>query len=117
MTDFKIVCGSDDSINFTKNHFGDSEKFIFYKYSVEENKFILDKIIDNKTPEEEGHGDPKKAKQINVTLKEADALCAFVMGPNIERIRKNFVPIISRELNIEKALKILEIKIKEVFNE
>ena len=109
-----IACGTDDEINFTKNHFGDSK--IFLIYDVNENGFnLLEKVV-NESPEEEQHGDPKKAGFIGGVLKqhEVKGIFAFAMGPNIVRMRKNFLPIISRVENINEALTLLQKRVKEL---
>ncbi len=65
------------------------------------------KVLKNTTPEEEFHGDPKKARAIGQILgKEGvQVLVGFAMGPNIVRIRKRFVPVISRCQSIEDSIK------------
>ena len=103
-----IACGTDDEINFTKNHFGDSKFFLIYE--VNESGFDLIEKIINTSPEEEQHGDPKKASFIGKVLKqkEVQGIFAYAMGPNIVRMRKKFLPIISRVENINEALNLLK---------
>ncbi|MCD4705780.1 NifB/NifX family molybdenum-iron cluster-binding protein [bacterium] len=105
----KIACGTDDKKIFTNNHFGDSKYFLIYEYDLENKNIEFAEKINNNSEDEEEHGDIKKAKSISDVLKEISVLVAFVMGPNIARMRKKFVPVISREKNIEKTLN----KIKE----
>ncbi len=109
----KIACGTDDEKNFTDNHFGDSSKFFIYEYDSENQNIEFVEKIENKSEVEGEHGDIKKAKNISVILKDISILVAFVMGPNIIRMRKKFVPVVSREKNILKTLE----KIKENFSE
>ncbi|RLC38661.1 hypothetical protein DRH27_01730 [Candidatus Falkowbacteria bacterium] len=105
----KIACGSDDEKMFINNHFGDSKYFLIYEYDSENQDIKFVKKIINNSEDKKEHGDIKKAKNISVVLKETSVLVAFVMGPNIIKMRKKFVPVISREKNIEKTLS----KIKE----
>ncbi len=109
-----VACGSDDEVNFTKEHFGDSKFFLVYE--VNENGFDLIKKVSNESPEEKQHGDPEKAKFIAGVLNQnqVKAVFAYAMGPNIVRMRKKFLPIISRIENIEQALAKLQTRISEL---
>jgi len=107
---FKIACGTNDEKEFTEEHFGDSKYFLIYEYDFSNQKIIFLEKRNNNSEEEKIHGDPKKAKGISEILKDIPVLLAFAMGPNIVRMRKKFVPVISREKNIKKALE----KFKEI---
>ena len=109
-----VACGSDDEKTFTKNHFGDSKFFLIYE--LNENGFDLIKKVVNESPEEKQHGDPKKAGFIGKILKQhnVQAIFAYAMGPNIVRMRKNFLPIISRIEDINKALNFLQKRTREL---
>ena len=110
----KLACGTDNETEFTNEHFGSSKYFLIYKFDLETKDLRFLKRIENSTQEEE-HGDIKKAKSVSELLKNVFVLVAFRYGPNIIRIKKRFVPIISREKNIEKTLhkiKLLSNKIK-----
>ena len=112
-----IACGSNDAVNFTKEHFGESKYFLIYDINEKDYK-LLDKV-ENTSQEEEIHGDPKKAKSIADILnsRKVKAVFAYTLGPNIVRMRKRFVPIISRILNINEALDKLKDHMKEVESE
>jgi len=99
----KLACGTDNGTEFTDKHFGSSKYFLIYEFNLETKDLRFLKRIENSTPEEE-HGDIKKAKSVSELLKNVFVLVAFRYGPNIIRIKKRFVPIISREKNIEKTL-------------
>ena len=111
---FKIACGTNDGKTFCLDHFGDSKYFLIYEIDSETLEMIFLEKINNNSEEEDGHGDPKKARNISEILKDVEVLVAFAMGPNIVRIRKNFVPLISREKNIEKSLEKFKIIIPEL---
>lgn len=100
----KLACGTDNETEFTNGHFGLSKYFLIYDFDLETKDLRFLKIIENSTPEEEKHGDIKKAKSVSELLENVFVLVAFRYGPNIIRIKKRFVPIISREKNIEKTL-------------
>jgi len=111
----KLACGTNNGTGFTNEHFGSSKYFLIYEFDLETKDLRFLERIENSTPEEEKHGDIKKAKSVSELLKNVFILVAFRYGPNIVRIRKRFIPIISREKNIEKTLykiKLLSNKIK-----
>jgi len=110
----KLACGTDNGTEFTNEHFGSSKYFLIYDFDLETKDLRFLKRMENSTQEEE-HGDIKKAKSVSELLENVFVLVAFRYGPNIIRIKKRFVPIISREKNIDKALnkiKLLSNKIK-----
>lgn len=100
----KLACGTDNGTEFTDKHFGSSKYFLIYDFDLETKDLRFLKRIENSTQEEEKHGDIKKAKSVSELLENVFVLVAFRYGPNIIRIKKRFVPIISREKNIEKTL-------------
>jgi len=104
----KIACGTDDGINFTKEHFGSASFYLIYFFNLKTGEIKKIEERKNTSIEEEMHGDPKKAQSISALLKDVQVLVAFVMGPNIVRIRKKFLPIISRERSIKIALEKLK---------
>jgi len=111
----KLACGTDNETEFTNGHFGSSKFFLIYDFDLETKDLRFLKRIENSTQEEEEHGDIKKAKSVSELLKNIFVFAAFRYGPNIIRIKKRFVPIISREKNIEKTIykiKLLSNKIK-----
>ncbi len=114
---FKIACGTDDGQDFTSEHFGDSKNFLIYEYDSETREIVFLSKINNNSKEEEMHGDSEKAKGISGILKDIPVLLAFVMGPNINRMKKKFIPIISREKNISKTLGMLKKIIPEIIQE
>ncbi|MEA2021103.1 MAG: NifB/NifX family molybdenum-iron cluster-binding protein [Candidatus Caldatribacteriota bacterium] len=101
-----LVCATDNKIDFSDEHFGSAKYYLFYEFDLEKKNIVFLKSINNYTPqeEEEKHGDPKKAKSVSELLKNVSVFVANKYGPNIKRIKKRFVPIVSRERNIEKAL-------------
>lgn len=114
---FRIACGTNDGIKFTTEHFGDSKFFLIYEVNSETLEIIFIEKIENNSQEEKMHGDSLKAKNISEILNNVKILLAFTMGPNIIRMRKKFVPVISREKNIEKSLEQFKTIIKEISQE
>jgi len=99
----KLACGTDNETEFTNEHFGLSKYFLIYDFDLETKDLKFLNRIENSTQEEE-HGDIKKAKSVSELLKNVFVFVAFRYGPNIIRIKKRFIPIISREKNIERTL-------------
>lgn len=112
MTDkIRIACATDDGKNLIKEHFGDASLFMIYEMDVDTGSYEFIERIENRSPEEKKHGDPAKAKSISEILDGPQVLLAYAMGTNIVRIRKKFCPVISREVDIEKALEELKGKL------
>jgi len=103
-----IACGTNDEENLYEDHFGESPYFNLYELNPSGYEFIerLDNISREGETEEDLHGDPIKAKNISSLLKtkSVNVLLALQMGPNIVKVSKNFVPVISREKDLETAL-------------
>lgn len=100
----KLACGTDNGTEFTNEHFGSSKYFLIYEFDLETKNLRFLKRIENSTQEEEKHGDIKKAKSVSELLENVSVFVANRYGPNIKRIKRRFIPIISREKNIEKTL-------------
>ncbi len=106
-----VACGTDDGINFTNEHFGSAKFYLIYSLNLETGQSKYIRKIENTSVQEKIHGDPEKAMSISELLKDVQILMSFVMGPNIVRMRKVFIPVISRKKNINDALKKLTEKI------
>ncbi|MDC7246003.1 MAG: NifB/NifX family molybdenum-iron cluster-binding protein [Sphaerochaetaceae bacterium] len=107
---------TDDGVSFIDRHFGDARFYDLYEITGDSASFM--KRIENHTEDEgdeEGHGDPVKARSIAAILTEegVNAVVSRVYGPNIRRIRKKFLCIVSREGAIEESL----IRLKNMFSE
>ncbi|MCD4773351.1 MAG: hypothetical protein K8R41_08230, partial [Bacteroidales bacterium] len=87
--------------------------------SSSETTFI--KKISNTTEEdnEEIHADPKKAKGVTEMLKDENVkvVVSKIYGPNIKRIKKNFVCILMNDDDISESVKTIQQKIDIIVNE
>jgi len=117
MEKLKIAFATDDGKSFMNRHFGDAEHY--YIYEIDNNKANFIKNIDNNTEEEEIHADPKKAKGIANLLSEENVtvVVSKVFGPNIKRIKKNFVCIVVKEEKLEKSINNICNNIEIIINE
>ena len=99
-----LACATDDGKNFTEEHFGDAKFYLVYELDLENKELTFLKQINNTSGEEKTHGDPKKAASISEIMVDVQVLVGFAMGTNVTRIRKKFVPVISRKKIIGDAL-------------
>ena len=105
-----IAFSTTDAKMLANSHFGDAHLYPVYEISKEKIKLL--EIVENLTQKnkEKIHGDPKKAKGISQILKprHVQVLCAKQFGKNIERMRKNFVPVFVRVDTVDEALLIVQ---------
>jgi len=116
---FTIAIGTDDDKTIkADDHVGMSQKFQIWEYS--NGKIIFKRTRENpkyKEDETRVHGDPGKAKATASALKDVDILIGKMMGPNIVRLKEQFVCAIIREPEIKKAIKIIKENINEIVEE
>ena len=117
MDKIKLAIGTDDEIEFSKDHFGSAKKYLIYEINFETKELTHLSTIENETPEEEMHGDPKKAKNIGELLGDVQILVAKLMGKNILRMKKKFLPIICFDLSIQEFLSIVFEYLPEIQDE
>lgn len=110
----KIACATDDEIGLSKEHFGSANVYLVYELNFETKEMTFLEKIKNTTEEERGHGDPVKAKGVSELMKGIDVLVGLAMGTNIARIRKKFVPVISRKKDIGETLEKLKEKVSDI---
>ncbi len=102
----RIAFSTNDGELLVDDHFGEGRYFYIYEYVPGEGFKLVDKRI-NTSGEEEIHGDPIKAMKIAEILKDVDILVGYRMGPNVTRMKKRFLPIVSRTRSIRETLELL----------
>ena len=119
MRDFlKIAMGVQENEDlFSEGHFGESNKFLIYKYDISQQKMELSNSFDNTSAEEKMHGDPVKAKGVASIIGDVDIIFAHALGQNIIRMKKKYLILISRSLNIHEALNKIPNKIDKILEE
>lgn len=115
-----VACGTSEGQRLFNDNFGDAPCFHLYEIDVRGFEFIEE--VENIPADAAEDGEPEdevKARNVSSLLKarSANVLLAHQMGPQIGKISKNFVPIISRELNIEAALNSIRNKLHLVERE
>ena len=116
---FMIAIGTDNNkIIKADDHVGMSKYFQMWKYS--NGKLILKEKRKNpkyKEDETRIHGDPGKAKATASVLRDVDILIGKIFGPNIVRLRNEYVCAVVREPEIKKAIEIIKENIIEIVEE
>ncbi len=107
MEKLRVAVATDDGVRLMGRHFGDAETYEIHEISATGSEHV-GRIVNN-VGEEEGHADPKKAKGIGGLLKKkgVQVTLAQVFGPNIKRIRKHFVCVLTRHEDIKDGLDLL----------
>ena len=104
----KIALTTDDGISFSSKHFGSAERYIVFSYNGK--NLIKESDIINNTEEEKEDGDPEKAKSVGQILKQQNVtiVTARRFGPNIIRIQKQFLPIITDSFLIDDGIQAIK---------
>lgn len=114
-----IAIGTDDNETIkSDDHIGMSKYFQIWKY-FEGNLDFIETRENAKYKEDENktHGDLGKAKATVSALGGVDILVGKMLGPNITRLKKKFVPVIVREPQIKEAKEIIKNNINEIAEE
>jgi MinD superfamily P-loop ATPase len=114
-----IAIGTDDSETIkSDNHIGMSKYFQIWNY-FEGNLNFVETRENAKYKEDESkvHGDPGKAKATASALGGVDVLVGKMLGPNITRLKKKFVPVVIHEPAIKEAKEIIKDNINEIVEE
>lgn len=100
----RVALATDDGIRFVDRHFGDAK--YYYVYEIDELNVNFIRSIPNNSVDEKKHADPKKAKSIVKILKEDEVQVGVNLkfGPNIERVKRHFVPVIIDTESIDQGL-------------
>ncbi len=114
-----FAIGTDDGeIIKADDHVGMSKYYSIWEYSNGDLVFKEKREnIKYKEDESKIHGDPEKAKKVASVLVGVDVIVGKILGPNIIRLKIKFVPVVIRELNIEKAIEIIKENINEIMEE
>jgi len=112
-----VAFATDNGKSLMSRHFGDAKFYDIYKISKTDTEFL--EQIENTTEEEKQHADPEKAKGITGLLKKkgVTVVVSKVFGPNINRIKSQFVCIIDNHETITESIKTIQSKIDIVYYE
>ena len=117
MEPMRLAVATDDGEHFMGRHFGDAKFFEIYEFSGSGYE-VVGRVI-NDLDEEGGHADPRKAKGIAGILREQDVqvAAAKVFGPNIKRIKKRFVCVLTGHDKISDGLDMMVRRYPEIVAE
>ena len=104
-----VAVATEDGKTLMERHFGDADRFVLFLLS-KDGVVPLQEIMNTVEEEDESlHADPEKARGIAGLLKQAGVRVAVsrVFGPNIKRIRKQFVCVITDGPEIPEALRLV----------
>ena len=103
-----IAVATDDGKYFIDRHFGDANYYNLYRLTPEKAEFI--KKVTNISEKEQMHADPVKAQGITEILRKEKVQVAAskVFGPNIKRIKKKFVCVLTNADSIKEVLIVLQ---------
>ncbi|NCF75347.1 MAG: 4Fe-4S dicluster domain-containing protein [Xanthomonadaceae bacterium] len=114
-----FAIGTDDGkIIKQGEHIGESEYFSIWDYS--EGKMAFREKRENIKYEEDetsSHGNPEKAKKVSSVLTGVDVIAGKIIGPNVVRMKKKYVPVIIREPSIDRVIEIIKENINEIVDE
>ena len=102
-----ISFATDNGQTFVNRHCGDAEKFYIYNLNGIESKYL--KSIDNIADKNHNHGEENKAKNIGKILKSENVniLVSKKFGSNINKIKKQFLPVIVDVETIDEGIKLV----------
>ena len=114
-----FAIGTDDGkIIKQDSHVGDSAYFSIWNYSEGKMEFVEKREnVEYEEDESLSHGDPKKAEKVASVLRGVNVIAGKIIGPNVVRMRKKYLPIIIREPSIDKAVEVIKENINEIIEE
>ncbi len=104
MKKIRVAVATDDGKNLMGRHFGDAAFYEVFDLFSDRSDAVS--RIENDTDEENGHADPVKAKGVASLLKPqgVQVLVAKVFGPNLKRIRRHFVCVLTHLDDVDASL-------------
>ena len=106
MNSFICAIASNDGVNYTDTHFGDAKYYLLYEFCDASAESL--KTISNTTEQdkEDIHADPQKAGSVVQMLKKkkVQVVAAGVFGPNIKRIKSQFVCLLMDQGTISQSI-------------
>ena len=113
-----IAFSTDDGKNFNDDHFGMAKYFHIYKFADGKEELIeARENVKYKEDETLKHGDPGKAKATSSALGDADVIIGKKMGPNIVRLLKRYVCIVTKTNKIADAIQLVHENMEKIIEE
>ncbi len=113
-----IAFSTDDGKNFNDDHFGMARYFRVYKFSDGREEFIETRNnVKYEEDESLKHGDPGKAKATSSAVGDVDVIIGKKMGPNIVRLLKRYVCIVTKTNTIDDAIQLVHKNMEKIIEE
>jgi len=113
-----VAFSTDDEENFNDDHFGMAKYFHIYKFSDGREEFVeTRKNVKYEEDESLKHGDPGKAKATSSAVGNADVIIGKKMGPNIVRLLKRYVCIVTKTNTIADAIQLVHENMEKIIEE
>lgn len=91
----QIAAGLNSDSLLHDGHFGDAPYYAVYSITSE-GRLKFEESRPNPGFQQRMHGDPLKARSVAELLKDVDVLLAHQVGPNVKRMKKQFVVLVAR---------------------
>jgi len=113
---FKLAIALTKDLKLPENHFGESEKFLIYRFSDGRLRFVKSIPNQHRNDDEGEHGNPEKGRNIADLLKKEDVNCVVsrFFGKNIRIISEYFLPVIVPVNDVKKVISLLDIKAEKI---
>ncbi len=104
-----VAIATDDGNHLPEHHFGEAAFYSIYRFNALDYEF-LKRIRNPGSEHEETHGDARKAANIGKLLKPegVQLLVSRQFGKNIERMRREFLPVLVAQSEIVETLRYLQ---------
>ena len=113
-----IAFSTDDGKNFNDDHFGMAKYFHIYKFSDDKEELIeARQNVKYKEDESLKHGDPGKAEATSSSVGDADVIIGKKMGPNIVRLLKRYVCVVTKTNTIADAIQLVHENMEKIIEE
>ena len=110
-----VAFAADDGKNLISDHFGMAKYFYIYRFFEGKDEFVERrenvKYIEDETIK---HGDPNKAKATSSAVEGVDVIAGKRFGPNLTRLAKKFVCVITRVDTLAEAVNLVRDNIDKV---
>ena len=105
---FLIAFGTDDGKNLNNDHVGMAKYFHVYEFSNSKRGLVEKRENTRFTGDETmKHGDPEKAKVTSSVLEGVDVLVGRKFGPNLPRLLRKLVCVVTRTDTVTSAIEIV----------
>jgi len=109
MSELTLAFATNDDKILVPGHAGSADHYLIYRID-EDGTTLIERRVNPKVQENESlnHGDPIKATSIKNLLAGVDGIIGRRFGPNITRMVKHFICVITRVESIEESMQLIQ---------